>query len=58
MRFVIINSLMRTTRRLRDRFKINLQPPAENSGPRRKDKTGLIFILLAISLVIAVVLLA
>ena len=48
---------MQASKRLRSRLKLNLQPPAKNIGPRRKDKTGLIFILLATSLVIAVILL-
>lgn len=54
MRFVIIQSMMQSAKRMRSRFKFNLQPPAEKSGPMRKDKLGLIFILLAISLVVAV----
>lgn len=58
MRFVIIHNMMQASKRLRSRLKINLQPPGEKIGPRRKDKIGLIFILLALSLVIAVLLLS
>lgn len=58
MRFVIIHNMVQASKRLRSRLKINLQPPSEKSGPRRKDKIGLIFILLAISLLITVLLLS
>lgn len=53
MRFVLINTLMQSTRRARNRLLSRLQPPAEDAPPRRKDLTGFIFMLMAILLVIA-----
>lgn len=56
MRFVIIQTMMQATKRWRKRFHIDLQPPAEagESQPKRKDRTGLIFFLLAITLILTV----
>jgi hypothetical protein len=56
MRFVIIQSMIQATKRWRRKLHINLQPPAQGdeNQPKRKDRTGLIFFLLAITLVITV----
>lgn len=56
MRFVLINTLMQTSRRLRKRLLLNLQPPPADAPLPRKDHTGFIFMLLAISLGVAVIL--
>jgi len=60
MRFVLIQSIMQTTKRWRNKLRINFQPPAEagDNQPKRKDKTSLVFFLLAITLVLAVMYLA
>ena len=59
MRFVLIQSIMQTTKRWRKKLHINLQPQeAGDSQPKRKDRTGLIFFLLAITLVLTVMYLA
>jgi hypothetical protein len=59
MRFVLIQSIMQTTKRWRKKLHINLQPPeAGDSQPKRKDRTGLIFFLLAITLVLTAMYLA
>ena len=50
---------MQTTKRWRKKLHINLQPPeAGDSQPKRKDRTGLIFFLLAITLVLTAMYLA
>jgi len=56
MRFVLIQSIMQMTKRWRKKLHINFQPPAEagDSQPKRKDRTGLIFFLLAITLILTV----
>ena len=46
MRFVVINNLMQSSRRLRHRLLSNLQPPPADAPLPRKDHTGFIFILL------------
>ena len=53
MRFVVINNLMQSSRRLRHRLLSNLQPPPADAPLPRNDHTGFIFILLGISLVAA-----
>ncbi len=59
MRFVLIQTIMQTTKRWRKKLQINLQPPeAGDSELKRKDRTGLIFFLLAITLVLTVMYLA
>ena len=58
MRFVIINSLMTSTRRARSQFLAKLQPPPADERLPRKDHTGFIMILLTISFGIAVYLMA
>jgi hypothetical protein len=60
MRFVLIQTMIQATKRWRRKLHINLQPPAEadENQPKRKDKTGLIFLLLAITLVITVMFLS
>jgi hypothetical protein len=59
MRFVLIQSIMQTTKRWRNKLRINLQPPeAGDSELKRKDRTGLIFFLLAITLILTVMFLS
>lgn len=61
MRFVIIHTIMQASKRasLRLRSQLHLSAPStEERGPRHKDRTGLIFALLAITLAIAVLILA
>ena len=53
MRFVLINNMMQSSRRLRTRLLSRLQPPPPDAPLPRKDHTGFIFMLLAISLAIA-----
>ena len=53
MRFVLINTIMQSSRRFRNRLLANLQPPPADAPLPRKDHTGFIFILLGISLVAA-----
>ena len=54
MRFVLINNLMQSSRRLRNRVLSRLQPPPDDAQPTRKDLTGFIFVLTAILLVVAI----
>ncbi len=57
MRFVIINTMVQASKRLRTR--LVLQPPGEpDTGPRRRDRTGFILLLCAIAVAITVALLA
>ncbi|MGB4346922.1 MAG: hypothetical protein WBJ21_11050 [Burkholderiaceae bacterium] len=56
MRYVLIQLIMQQSKRLRSR--LHLRAPTEKSGPRRKDSTGFMFVLLLISLFVAVWLLA
>jgi hypothetical protein len=60
MRFVLIQTMINSTKRWRKKLRINLQPPAElgESEPKRKDRTGLIFFLLAITLILTVMFLS
>lgn len=58
MRFVIINSLMISTRRARNQLLTKLQPPPASERLPRKDHTGFIMILLTISFCIAIYLMA
>ena len=51
MRFVLINHLMKVKRK----FRLPMPPDATSSEPKRKDKLGLIFGLMIISLLVAVV---
>ena len=53
MRFVLINTLIQSSRRFRKRMLIDLQPPPADAPLPRKDHTGFIFVLIAISLAIA-----
>ena len=60
MRFVLIQTMINSSKRWRKKLRINLQPPAElgESEPKRKDRTGLIFFLLAITLILTVMFLS
>jgi hypothetical protein len=60
MRFVLIQTMINSSKRWRNKLRINLQPPAETgeSEPKRKDRTGLIFFLLAITLILTVMFLS
>lgn len=59
MRFVLIQTIMQTTKRWRKKLHINLKPPeAGESELKRKDRTGLIFFLLAITLILTVMFLS
>ena len=53
MRFVLINNLMQSSRRARNRLLSRLQPPPADAPLPRKDLTGFIFVLMAILLVVA-----
>jgi len=57
LRFVIINNLIRASKRLRPRIELSA-PSDDQSGPKRRDRTGFILLLVAIALVITVVLLS
>ena len=61
MRHVVIHTIMqaskKATQRLRSGFQLSA-PSKDDAGPKRKDRTGLIFALLGITLAIAVFLLA
>ncbi len=55
MRFVIINSMIQASKRLRS--SIQLKPPtADELQAHRRDRTGLILLLFAIGLVVTVLL--
>jgi hypothetical protein len=61
MRFIVIHTIMQASKRASRRLRAGLHlsaPSAEERGPRRKDRTGFIFALLAITLAVAVFLLA
>lgn len=58
MRFVLINSIITSSRRARHQFLTRLQPPPASEHLPRKDHTGFIMILLTISFGIAVYLMA
>ncbi len=53
MRFVLINTLMQSSRRFQHRLLSNLQPPSADLPLPRKDHTGFILTLLGITLGIA-----
>ncbi len=57
MRFVIINNLIRASKRLRPRIELSA-PSDDNAGPMRRDRTGMILFLVAAAIVITVALLA
>ncbi len=54
MRYVIINTLIMSSRRARSKLLSSLQPPPANERLPRKDHTGFIITLLTISFGIAV----
>ncbi len=55
MRFVIINTMIQASRRLRS--SIRLKPPtADELQAQRRDRTGLIIMLFAIALVVTILL--
>lgn len=56
MRFVIINNLINASKRLRPRIELSA-PSDDNSGPARRDRTGLILFLVAVVIVITVLVL-
>jgi len=65
MRFVVIHTIMqaskRASKRASQRLRLGLHlkaPSNEVRGPRRKDRTGFIFALLAITLLMTVFLLS
>ena len=60
MRFVLIQTMMQAAKRWRRKFHIDLKPPAgaDENQPKRKDRTGLIFFLLAITLILTVMFLS
>ncbi len=51
MRAVIINHLMKVKRK----FRLPMPPDATSTEPKRKDKLGLIFGLMLVSLLVAIV---
>ncbi len=61
MRLVVIHTIMQASKRASQRLRSRLHlraPSSEESGPRRKDRTGFIFALLGITLLIAAFMLA
>ena len=58
MRFVVINTMMMSTRRARHQLLSKLQPPPATERRPRKDHTGFIMTLLAVSFAIAVYLMS
>ena len=56
MRFVIIHNLIRASKKLRPRVELSA-PSDEQSGPVRRDRTGLILFLVAVVIVITVLVL-
>lgn len=57
MRFVIINHLVKASKRLRPSIELS-GPSDDNSQPKRRDRTGLILLLCALAIIITVTLLA
>jgi hypothetical protein len=57
MRFVIIQNLITASKRLRPRIELSA-PSEDQSGPKRRDRTGFILFLVAIALVITVIVLS
>lgn len=61
MRFVVIHTIMQASKKASQRLRSHLHfvaPSTEDAGLKRKDRTGFIFALLAITLLIAIFLLA
>jgi hypothetical protein len=60
MRFVLIQTMINSSKRWRKKLHINLRPPGElgEIEHKRKDRTGLIFFLLAITLILTVMFLS
>lgn len=57
MRFVIINTMLQASKRLKSA--IQLKPPtADELQARRRDRTGLILLLFAIGLAVTILLMA
>lgn len=56
MRFVIINNLIKASKKLRPRIELSA-PSDDNTGPRRRDRTGLILFLVAVVIAITVIVL-
>ncbi len=57
MRFVIINTMLQASKRLKS--SIQLKPPtADELQARRRDRTGLILLLFAIGLAVTILLMA
>ncbi len=57
MRFVIINTMIQASKRLRS--SMQLKPPtADELQARRRDRTGLILLLFAIGLAVTILLMA
>lgn len=56
MRFVIINNLIKASKKLRPRIELSA-PSDQNSGPARRDRTGMILFLVAVVVVITVLIL-
>jgi len=53
MRFVLINTLMQSSRRFQHKLLSKLQPPSSDLPLPRKDHTGFILTLLGITLAMA-----
>jgi len=53
MRFILIHSMMQSSRKFRNRLLYNLQPPPADNPLPRKDHTGFVLVLLVVSLAIA-----
>jgi hypothetical protein len=55
MKIVLIQTLMQSSRRLRQRLRFDLSAPSADPATRRKDKTSLILFLFAFALLIGVI---
>ena len=56
MQFIIIQNIMKASKRLRPQF--HLRPPSEtNTGPRRRDRTGFILFLCGVTLLVSIMML-
>jgi hypothetical protein len=59
MHFVLLHSIMQSSRRAKQRLLDSLEPPqATSNHTRRKDRTGLVMTLVLLALVVAMVFLA
>jgi hypothetical protein len=58
MRFVIIQSIIQSSRRLKKRLRFDLSAPSADQAPRRKDKTTFILGLFACAILVAVIVLS